>query len=423
MPNRILFSNPPWEIPGRKTVRSGSRWPHSYPIVPHARHSYKPFPFFLSYAASYAAAHLPAGEIHFRDSLLNDETEEVFLKQVVDGDFDAIVLEVSTPSLVSDKALIRRIHEAAPRSRIILVGQNIAYDGENLLKDLPIFAAIKGEYEKNVLECLRDGRGGLYDFNLLTQQEMNAAPKPIRNENLYGYFDVGYFHGDGPTLQLWSSRGCPFKCSFCTWPQSMTLNKVRFYSPEYLRADIEATLKQFPKFKAIYFDDDTFNMGDRHVLGVCDVLKDFNLPWSAMCRVDTLKESTWEAMAKSGCIGVKVGVESGSQRILDEVIHKGLDLKDVRHFVPIIRSLGIKVHGTFMYGNPTETPDEMLLTRQLIQDVGFDHIQESGAAPLAGTKLWNLNEKTHILTETDGKKYFESLESGVLALENPQEIS
>lgn len=410
MPTRILFSNPPWEIPGRKTVRSGSRWPHSYPIVSHARQTYKPFPFFLAYAAAYVSHKMPQSEVVFYDSLLKDESEQDFLKRVSHGKFDFIILEISTPSLVSDKALIARIHEESPGSKIILTGQNIAYDGENLLKTLPIFAAIKGEYEKNVLECIQNNQSGLFDFNLLSQEEMNLAPRPLRDENIYHYFDVGYFHGDGPTLQLWSSRGCPFKCSFCTWPQSMTLNKVRFYSPEYLRSEITETLKNFPKFKALYFDDDTFNMGDKHVLGICKVLKDFNLPWSAMCRIDTLKESTWESMAKAGCTGVKVGVESGSQRILDEIIHKGLDLKDVHHFVPIIRSLGIKVHGTFMYGNPSETADEMKLTRELIQKVGFDHIQESGAAPLAGTKLWNLNAQTHQLTETDGKKYFETLE-------------
>lgn len=55
-----------------------------------------------------------------------------------------------------------------------------------------------------------------------------------------------------------------------------------------------------------------------------------------------------------------------------------------------------------------------MMTKKLIEEVGFDHIQESGAAPLAGTKLWNLNEKTHILTETDGKKYVEELHENVI---------
>lgn len=407
---RVLFANPPWDVEGRRSVRGGSRWPHTYQVYPGAIKTYKPFPFFLGYAATYAAQQLPHVETIFRDSLVVDENAGSFLNFLEKGMFDWLVYETSTPSLGFDRELIARIMLRNPKLKIILVGQNIAYDGEQLLRELPIVAAIKGEYEKGVTRCLKTGQGGLYEFDLLTQEEMNAAPPPWREHALYDYFDVMYFHGFDPVLQMWASRGCPFKCAFCTWPQSMTLNKVRFYSPDYLEREINTSLEKFPEFKAVYFDDDTFNVADRHVLEVCEVMTRTGLPWSAMCRADTIKESTWEAMAKSGCVGVKVGVESGSQRILDEVIHKGLKLDDVRHFVPFIRSLGIQVHGTFMYGNPTETEEEMLMTKRFIDEVGFDHIQESGAAPLAGTKLWNLNEVTHELTETDGKKYNETLQ-------------
>lgn len=408
---KILFANPPWEVPDRRAVRGGSRWPHTYTIHPGAAKTYLPYPFFLGYAATYARQQLPAADIFFQDSLLHHETRAHFLATIAAEQFDYLVFETSTPSLDNDRGCIAALAECAPDMRIILVGQNMAYDGAQLLAELPIFAAIKGEYEKGVVDVLRTGVGGLREFSLLSQAEMLAAPPPWReDESLYRYFDVGYFHGDDPVLQLWGSRGCPFQCAFCTWPQSMTLNKVRYYSPEYLRAEITATLQRFPKFRALYFDDDTFNLTDKHVLGLVAVLREFGLPWSAMCRADTLKESTWEAMTAAGCVGVKVGVESGSQRILDTVINKRLKLDAVRRFVPFIRSLGIKVHGTFMYGNPTETEAEMLLTKQFIAEVGFDHIQESGAAPLAGTKLWNLNQVTHQLTETDGKKYVETLQ-------------
>lgn len=408
--SKVLFSNPPWDVKDRRSVRAGSRWPHTYRVYPQAVKTYMPYPFFLGYAATYAEAMVPGYEVVFRDSLVLHEDNERFLDYLTREYFDYLVFETSTPSLESDKSLIHKICHIHPDIKIILVGQNIAYDGEKLLKELPVFAAVKGECEKGVAKCLKSGQGGLYDFDLLTQEEMNLAPPPWREHAMHDYFDVMYFHGYDPVLQMWASRGCPFKCAFCTWPQSMTLNKVRFYSADYLEREINAARERFPEFKAIYFDDDTFNVNDRHVLKVCEVMSRVGLPWSAMCRADTLKESSWDAMARSGCVGVKVGVESGSQRILDEVIHKGLKLDDVRKFVPFIRSLGIKVHGTFMYGNPTETEKEMLMTKQFIEEVGFDHIQESGAAPLAGTKLWNLNEVTHQLTETDGKKYNESLQ-------------
>ncbi len=413
---KILFTNPPWDVDNRRAVRGGSRWPHTYTVYPNSIKTYMPFPFFLAYAASYAQREVPGSEIIFRDSLVTHEKGEAFLNFVAKGDFDSIVYETSTPSLDGDKLLIAKIKEVSPKSKIILVGQNMAYDGAELLKTLPVYAAIKGEYEKGVAEVLKTGRAGLIEFGLLSQEEMNLAPLPWREKNMYDYFDVMYFHGYEPVLQMWSSRGCPYKCAFCTWPQSMTLNKVRYYSPEYLEREISEALEKFPEFTAIYFDDDTFNITDKHVMNVTSVMKKIGLPWSAMCRADTIKEASWEAMAESGCVGVKVGVESGSQRILDDVIHKNLKLDDVRHFVPFIRSLGIKVHGTFMYGNPTETEEEMIMTKRFIEEVKFDHIQESGAAPLAGTKLWNLNTVTHELRETDGKKYNEELQKRLFAV-------
>lgn len=407
---RILFSNPPWEVEGRLSVRGGSRWPHTIKPAPGAKRIYLPYPFFLGYAASYIEQNLVGSEVTFRDSLLMHETRDDFLKFTETNSFDYVVLEISTPSIEFDHATVRALHARCPSTKIIVVGQNIAYDGKKLLEQLPIHAAIKGECEKPLLKCLTTKQGGLFEFDLLTQDEMNRAPSPWRrDETIYEYFDVAYFHGYDPVLQMWGSRGCPFKCSFCTWPQSMTLNKVRYYSADHLKSELTDTLNRFPKFKAIYFDDDTFNLSDKHVLETCKVLREVGLPWSAMCRIDTLQESTWKAMADSGCVGVKVGVESGSQRILDKVIGKNLKLEDVRKFVPIVRSYGIKVHGTFMYGNPTETEDEMILTKKLIHEVGFDHIQESGAAPLAGTKLWKLNEQTHFLDQTDGKKYVEAI--------------
>lgn len=412
---KILFSNPPWDVEGRFSVRGGSRWPHTIKPFEGAQKIYLPYPFFLGYGATYVEKNVPDAQVSFRDSLALREARPEFLQYLKKEKFDFLVMETSTPSIEFDKESVKLIHEQVPDLQIVLVGQNIAYDGPSLLKELPIFAAIKGECEKPLVKMFQSMKPGLYEFDLLDKEEMNAAPGPWRKDSvIYEYFDVAYFHGYDPVLQLWASRGCPFKCSFCTWPQSMTLNKVRYYSEDHLRNDIQKTIDQFPDFKAFYFDDDTFNLSDKHVRSVSRVMKEFGKPWSAMCRIDTLKEDTWRVMADSGCVGVKVGVESGSQRVLDEVIGKRLNLDDVRKFVPFVRSLGIKVHGTFMYGNPTETEEEMLMTKRLIEEVGFDHIQESGAAPLAGTKLWNLNEETHYLDETDGKKYVEELHENVI---------
>ena len=79
-------------------------------------------------------------------------------------------------------------------------------------------------------------------------------------------------------------------------------------------------------FNTIYFDDDTFNLGNRHVLNMCEVMRKINKPWAAMCRADTIKMETWKVMKDSGCFGVKLGFESGNQFVVDKIVNKHLDL-------------------------------------------------------------------------------------------------
>src|SRR5690606_9291034 len=97
-------------------------------------------------------------------------------------------------------------------------------------------------------------------------------------------------------------------------------------------------------YRCIYFDDDTFNLGNRHVLGMCEVMSRIGLPWSAMCRADTIKMDTWRAMKESGCFGVKLGFESGNQWVVDNIVKKNLDLERAREVVYELKRLGMTVH-------------------------------------------------------------------------------
>ena len=184
---------------------------------------------------------------------------------------------------------------------------------------------------------------------------MNEAPFP--------YFDVTcatrYWDGlpvgqQHPQAQVWSSRGCPFKCIFCVWPATMAgddpdgagRRTVRRYSAEYVEAFLLDLKRRF-QLKCVYFDDDTFNLGDCHVMAICEVMTRIGLPWSAMCRTDTIKRETWKVMKESGCFGVKLGFESGNQWVVDNIVRKNLDLDQARDTVLELKQLGMSVHGTF----------------------------------------------------------------------------
>lgn len=413
---KVLFSNPPWWVrkkwvkPGRLPrrwwiagVRAGSRWPftlveHSAPDRFHFG-GYLPYPFFTGYAATYVKRKAGA-DVRFRDSIALRESYDSYYQHLRQEKYQYVFIETATPSWDHDRSVVETIHQLVPETRIVITGPLTTTKSEELLETLPVHACIRGEYEKGSVRVL-NGESGIVDFDLLSKEEMNAAPFPYFDENhAYRYWDACPPGQIAPHAQVWSSRGCPFKCIFCVWPATMTGNDpdgsntrtVRHYTLEYMEAFLCELVERF-QFRCIYFDDDTFNLGNSHVLKMCEVMKKIGLPWSAMCRADTIKMETWKVMKESGCFGVKIGFESGNQHVVDAIVNKHLDLEFAREVVCGLKRLGMTVHGTFTYGLPGETREQMLDTRRFIRSLPFDSYQESGTAEIEGTPLHTLSEK------------------------------
>jgi radical SAM superfamily enzyme YgiQ (UPF0313 family) len=442
---KVLFSNPPWwdgrqriaGADGQTTdlyvagVRAGSRWPFTMtlrqPPDQFAYGAYLPYPYFMGYAATYVAR-LPGVQATFRDSIALRESYECYMAFVAAGNFDTIVIESASPSWDHDEALILVLHRFVPRARIVVTGP-IASKGEELLRTLPIHACIRGEYEKGVARVL-DGESGMIDFDLLTLEEMNAAPFPYYDAlHAHRYLDTNPRGVAVPQAHVWSSRGCPYKCIFCVWPATMTGNdpdgtgkrSVRHYSADYMEAFLTDIVGKY-SYRSIYFDDDTFNLGSKHVERMCAVMRKIGLPWAAMCRADTSAMELWREMKDSGCYGVKIGFESGSQTVIDTIVNKRLDLEQARAAVAEIKRVGMTVHGTFTYGLPGETHSQMQETRSYANSLGLDTRQESGCAEIEGTPLHTLAQSGTLarysgaradaadyLRETDGRVKYEKL--------------
>ena len=406
---KILFSNPPWWIHRQGPfwrrrwvagVRAGSRWPHVFEqrSAPDrfAPGDYLPYPFFLGYAATYVRRETGMA-VEFRDSIALRESVAGYLRSIRDGSFDFIFIESSTPSWEYDEGLIREVRRIAPGSKIVLCGPITAHEPERFMNSGLIHACVQGEYEKGAVRVVR-GATGLIPHDLLTVDEMNQAPFPYFDEVIAPrYVDHNPVGQRFPHAQVWSSRGCPFKCIFCVWPATMTGNdpsgtgirRVRYYSAAYMEAFLRKLTGRY-QFRSIYFDDDTFNLGKSHVVRMCEVMRKIGLPWSAMCRADTIPSEVWSEMKESGCFGVKIGFESGSQYVVDTIVNKHLDLEEARAAVVEIKRLGMSVHGTFTYGLPGETHEQMLETRRYRESLPLDTFQESGAAEIEGTPLHRL---------------------------------
>jgi radical SAM superfamily enzyme YgiQ (UPF0313 family) len=320
-----------------------------------------------------------------------------------------------------------------PDSKIILTGTISETEPKQIIEKEGVFAIVKGEYEKGVLRAVESG--GVIEPILLSQAEMNEAPFPEYPMEYWNHYCDHQPRGQiFPHAQVWASRGCPFKCIFCVWPAAMTGNdpdgkgkrSVRYYTKDYMRNFLGYLLKRFP-FKSIYFDDDTFNLGNKHTLEMCEVMAEIGLPWSAMCRADTIPIETWKIMKDSGCFGVKLGFESGNQYVVDHIVNKHLDLEEGKRVVRHLKEIGMSVHGTFTVGLPGETAEQRQDTIRFIQSLPFDSHQLSGTAEIEGTPLATLRREGHLekydgakiddsyILESDGHKKFKALVSELKA--------
>ena len=409
---KVLFTNPPWftqephpEQAGRQIlrrgIRAGSRWPFTIPSHYNPDNfqfgGYLPFPYFLASAAGYVALN-PSYKVTFRDSIARGESYAAFFSALNHIRPDHVILEVGAASWDHDLQVIGIIKKMLPGVMVAVAGPTAKTASETDRSGL-VDAWLLGEYEKNAARFVA-GATGVLQYDLLTKEEMNTLPLPMVDDSAaLNYWDACPEGQLAPHLQMLTSRGCPYKCCFCAWPATMTGNdpdgtkprSVRFHSAAWVQNYITKFHEKYPRIRSVYFDDDTFNLNDRHVLEICEVMKHIGLPWTAMCRADTSKRETWMAMRDSGCRGVKLGFESGSQRVVDQIVNKKLNLKEAAETAIWLRQIGLSVHGTFTIGLPGETKEERAETvhfiKTLYQRGGLDTHQLSGTATIEGTPL------------------------------------
>lgn len=450
---KIAFINPPWfevttPAPGQRIlrtgIRSGSRWPFTRPAIHRPDQfqfgGYLPFPFFLAHAAASTAAALPDAKVLIRDSIARGESPVAFYSWINAERPDWLVLETATSSWEYDRSLLYALATLLPDSRVILAGTLDEAKARAALENLPnVRAVVRGEFDKQISKVITQDLSGIVAHDLLTVAEMNAAPAPMFDEDCaMNYWDACPVGNRAPQLQLLTSRGCPFKCIFCVWPATMTGNDpdgtkpraVRYYTAENVEARIRDRLERARArglpFESIYLDDDTFNLSDAHTLAVSAVLGRIGVPWSAMCRADTVTRETWRAMRDAGCTGVKIGFESGCQDVVDRIVNKRLNVKEALETARWLREeLKISVHGTFTIGLPGETQAEAEETKRFIAEAmtrgWLNSYQLSGTAEIDGTPMHTLREAGHLKkyeratldpdapVETDGQKKAERL--------------
>ena len=192
----------------------------------------------------------------------------------------------------------------------------------------------------------------------------------------------GYF-----STNVVSSRGCPYRCNWCAKPISGDKFHVR--SPEDVAAEMHE-LKELYGINHIWFGDDVFALSHRWVETFANAVESYGepIPFKIQSRADLMTEATVSALKRAGCAEVWMGVESGSQKILD-AMGKSLKLSAIYTARERLSRAGIRACYFLQFGYPGEAWDEICDTIQLVRATQPDDIGVSISYPLPGTVFFN----------------------------------
>jgi anaerobic magnesium-protoporphyrin IX monomethyl ester cyclase len=194
-----------------------------------------------------------------------------------------------------------------------------------------------------------------------------------------------------PAFSIVTSRGCPEACTFCD--RSVFERKVTSHSPEYILNMLRELHFKYG-IRHIFFDDDNFLFNKSHLSKLLDLIiqSDLHITFTCQSRINNIEESILKKLKKAGCWQIIIGIESGSQKILNRM-RKNIFLKDVRPVLRMIQKAGIKTTGYFIIGFPGDTKETLEKTLKLIKTVYLDDIGVFLFTPLPGSSIYNEVEK------------------------------
>jgi radical SAM superfamily enzyme YgiQ (UPF0313 family) len=287
----------------------------------------------------------------------------------------------------------RLVREALPDVPIVVGGPHgMVRPGEILVNAPEVDGVVVGEGEP-VLEALlvedRTSVGARHDVpGLVTRAslpltevppaDLDRLAAPARDCFLRGRYareDLGL---------LMASRGCPFGCTYC-FRGGLWRRRVRFVPLPIL--DEELANLHRAGVRHATFKDDVFTLDRDRTLSICRMLADRGMSWDCVTRADHLDEELLEVMRRHGCTGIKIGVETGSVRMMER-LDRATSLDGIRAAATWLRRS--KVHWTayFMMGLPGESMEDLDRTYRFMRELRPDFASLSGYEAFPGTALF-----------------------------------
>ncbi len=290
------------------------------------------------------------------------------------------------------------------------------------------------EFIKNMSSSMENVKGLAYKRNSSIHYEprpfntnLDSLPFPafdlvdmkcyLQNENLYKNRSKVYKN----SISIITSRGCPYNCVFCSIRLHMG-QKYRAHSPEYVMKLLRLLITKYG-ITNFHFEDDNVSFDKKRFELILDsiIKENLQIKWDTPngVRIDSLNYNILQKMKQSGCIQITLAIESGSQRVLDQVIKKKTKLNYILEIVKYCKELKISANAFYVIGFPGETIPEMKDTTNLALRLYRDyelHPHLMVATPLYGTELYEICLREKLLK---GNPTFEELSIATQTTGNP----
>ncbi len=316
---------------------------------------------------------------------------------------DVYGITATTPQYPEALKIRDKIRQTFPDSKLILGGahatfaMNGATDGFDFV--------IKGDGEKVLPYIVQHNKLPTSTF---TYQIDSIAPPDRVALNIGGYgYRIGK-EGQSATTII-TSRGCPYSCAFCAkyHPHAYV------HSAAYVSKEIDG-LVSVHGIRNLLFLDDCFTLNKERLKKICKTLKEYDIRFRCYIRADTPKE-TLKLLRDSGCVEVGMGIESGSQEILN-IVNKGTTVKQNTETVQYCNSIGLMVSAFLMIGLPGETYSTAMETVEWVERAQPSKFGYNMFIPYPGSKIFEDRDKypITIYDVPNEKAYLKGKDQGIM---------
>ena len=190
-----------------------------------------------------------------------------------------------------------------------------------------------------------------------------------------------------PYTTMFTSRGCPGQCIFCSSP-TFYGRAMRFKSSKSVLEEMR--LVKELGYKEVFFRDEIFTMSRPRVFEICEgmINENLNLLWIASARIGSVNFDSMKIMKKAGCHMLRFGVESGAQELLDN-IKKGTKVPEIRETFKWAHQLGMDTHAHMMIGLPGETKETLENTINFVKEIDPTIVTFGILTPYPGTPIFD----------------------------------